>query len=48
MLRSLDAISLPAILTPAEVDFARNLIQVIADKVHRYQEYAKQLPGVKL
>ncbi len=48
MLRSLREISLPEILTPAEEEFARNLIQVITDKVHRYQEYAKQLPGLKI
>ena len=33
---------------PAEVDFAQGLIQVISDKVHKYQGYAKQLPKVKL
>lgn len=48
MLRSLTEISLPELLTPAEDEFARNLIQVITGKVHRYQGYAKQLPGLKL
>jgi serine/threonine-protein kinase HipA len=48
MLRSLGKISLPESLTPDEEDFARNLIQVITNKVHRYQGYAKQLPGLKL
>ncbi len=48
MFRSLKEISLPELLTPEEVEFARNLIQVITDKVHRYQEYAKQLPGLKI
>ncbi len=48
MLRSLTVISLPELLTPAEEEFARNLIQVITDRVHRYQGYAKQLPGLKL
>jgi hypothetical protein len=48
MLRSLAKVSLPEHLTPAEEEFARNLIQVITGKVHRYQGYAKQLPGLKL
>lgn len=48
MLRSLTEISLPELLTPAEEEFARNLIQVITGKVQRYQGYAKQLPGLKL
>ena len=48
MLRSLTEISLPELLTPTEEEFARNLTQVITNKVHRYQEYAKQLPGLKL
>jgi len=48
MLRSLTEISLPELLTPAEDEFARNIIQVITGKVHRYQGYAKQLPGLKL
>jgi len=48
MLRSLTEISLPELLTTAEDEFARNLIQVITGKVHRYQGYAKQLPGLKL
>jgi hypothetical protein len=48
MLRSLTKIALPEHLTPAEEEFARNLIQVITGKVHRYQGYAKQLPGLKL
>lgn len=48
MLRSLKEISLPKLLTPTEEEFARNLIQVITGKVHRYQEYAKQLPGLKI
>jgi len=48
MLRSLTKVSLPEHLTPAEEEFARNLIQVITGKVQRYQGYAKQLPGLKL
>jgi serine/threonine-protein kinase HipA len=48
MLRALTEISLPELLTPTEEEFARNLIQVITDKVHRYQGYAKQLPGIKI
>ncbi|ACM18697.1 HipA domain protein [Geotalea daltonii FRC-32] len=48
ILRSLTKISLPELLTPIEEEFARNLIQVITNKVHRYQEYAKQLPGLKI
>lgn len=48
MLRALAKISLPELLTSTEEEFARNLIQVITKKVHRYQEYAKQLPGLKI
>lgn len=48
MLRALEEISLPELLTTAEEDFAQDLIQVITGKVHRYHEYAKQLPKLKL
>lgn len=48
MLRALTEISLPELLTSTEEEFARNLIQVITEKVHRYQGYAKQLPGLKI
>ena len=48
MLRALTEISLPELLTSTEEEFAQNLIQVITEKVHRYQGYAKQLPGLKI
>lgn len=48
MLRALTEISLPELLTPAEEEFAQNLIGVITAKVQRYQGYAKQLPGLKI
>jgi len=48
MLHSLTEISLPELLTPAEEEFARNLIQVITAKVLRYKEHAKQLPELKI
>ncbi len=48
VLHSLEKITLPELLMPAEREFGQTLIRVIADKTGRYREYARLLPKLKL